>query len=193
MPVTDTTSCCDGPSLSLDAALTAAGVGAFQLRLLALFGLVWAADAMQVLAIGFAAPSIAGEFGLPVAQAVQGGTAFFLGMLIGAWGFGRLADRFGRRRVLIGTVLMDALFGLLYAAAPNFSLLLGLRFLVGAAVGGTLPVDYAMMAEFLSATVLFLIIHPRPHTSSYPNDFPAFLSRAVHKRPFTFVPIHVFC
>jgi MFS transporter, putative metabolite:H+ symporter len=151
MPVTDTTNCCDGPSLSLDAALSAAGVGAFQLRLLALFGLVWAADAMQVLAIGFAAPSIAGEFGLPVAQAVQGGTAFFLGMLIGAWGFGRLADRFGRRRVLIGTVLMDALFGLLSAAAPNFSLLLGLRFLVGAAVGGTLPVDYAMMAEFLPA------------------------------------------
>ena len=85
MPVTDTTSCCDGPSLSLDAALSAAGVGAFQLRLLALFGLVWAADAMQVLAIGFAAPSIAGEFGLPVAQAVitdlpglrsNGGTVF---------------------------------------------------------------------------------------------------------------------
>jgi len=97
MPVTDTTSCCDGPSLSLDAALSAAGVGAFQLRLLALFGLVWAADAMQVLAIGFAAPSIAGEFGLPVAKAAQGGTAFFLGMLIGAWGFGRLADRFGPR------------------------------------------------------------------------------------------------
>jgi MFS transporter, putative metabolite:H+ symporter len=152
MPVTDTTSCGSGPSLSLDAALSAAGVGAFQLRLLALFGLVWAADAMQVLAIGFAAPSIAGEFGLPVAQAVQGGTAFFVGMLIGAWGFGQLADRFGRRRVLIGTVLMDGLFGLLSAAAPNFSVLLALRFLVGAAVGGTLPVDYAMMAEFLPAS-----------------------------------------
>jgi len=192
MPVTDTTSRGDGLSLSLDAALSAAGVGAFQLRLLALFGLVWAADAMQVLAIGFAAPSIAGEFGLPVAQAVQGGTAFFLGMLIGAWGFGRLADRFGRRRVLIGTVLMDALFGLLSAAAPNFSLLLGLRFLVGTAVGGTLPVDYAMMAEFLSASLLFSIVHRRPLAFGYPQEITSFLSMAVHKRPFTFVPIRIF-
>ena len=124
---------------------------------------------------------------------MQGGTAFFLGMLIGAWGFGRLADRFGRRRVLIGTVLMDALFGLLSAAAPNFSLLLGLRFLVGAAVGGTLPVDYAMMAEFLSASLLFSIIHRRPLAFGYPQGITRFLSMAVHKRPFTFVPIHVFC
>jgi putative MFS transporter len=135
--------------LSLDAAISAAGVGAFQRRLLGIFGLVWAADAMQVLAIGFAAPTLAKEFGLTIPQAIQVGTAFFLGMLVGASGFGRLADRIGRRRVLIGTVLMDAVFGLLSAVAPNFTALLVLRFFTGAAVGGTLPVDYAMMAEFL--------------------------------------------
>jgi MFS transporter, putative metabolite:H+ symporter len=136
-------------ALSLDAAISAAGVGAFQRRLLGIFGLVWAADAMQVLAIGFAAPTLAKEFGLTIPQAIQVGTAFFLGMLVGASGFGRLADRVGRRRVLIGTVLMDAAFGLASAIAPNFTTLLALRFFTGAAVGGTLPVDYAMMAEFL--------------------------------------------
>ena len=67
---------------------------------------------MQVLAIGFAAPSLAASFGLSIPQAIQAGTAFFLGMLVGAWGFGRLADRIGRRRVLIVTVLIDAAFGL---------------------------------------------------------------------------------
>src|SRR5262249_3371528 len=107
-------------SLPLNAAISAVGVGAFQKRLLGIFGLVWAADAMQVLAIGFAVPTIAAEFGLTIPQAVQVGTGFFLGMLIGAWGFGRLADRFGRRRVLISTVLMDAIFGLLSAIAPTF-------------------------------------------------------------------------
>src|SRR5690606_23571443 len=61
----------------------------------------------------------------------------------------RLADRVGRRNVLIVTVACDAVFGLASAFSPDFQWLLALRFLTGAAVGGTLPVDYAMMAEFL--------------------------------------------
>lgn len=138
-------------TITMDAALERAGAGTYQKRLMGIFGLVWTADAMQVLAVGFTAASIAATFGLSVPQALQTGTLFFLGMLLGAIGFGRLADRIGRRRVLIGTVACDALFGTLSVFAPNFEILLVLRFLTGAAVGGTLPVDYAMMAEFLPA------------------------------------------
>ncbi|WMT85995.1 MFS transporter [Pelagibacterium sp. 26DY04] len=136
---------------TIEATLVTAGAGAYQRRLLGIFGFVWAADAMQVLAVGFTVASIAQTFGLSVPEALQTGTVFFLGMLIGATVFGRLADRFGRRRVLLLTVACDAVFGLLSAFAPSFGVLLVLRFLTGAAVGGTLPVDYAMMAEFLPA------------------------------------------
>lgn len=136
-------------AITLETALDRAGTGRFQRRLLGIFGLVWAADAMQVLAVGFTAPSIAQSFGLTVPQALQSGTLFFLGMMIGAALFGRLADRFGRRRVLLLTVAADGVFGLLSVFAPSFSLLCAARLLTGAAVGGTLPVDYAMMAEFL--------------------------------------------
>lgn len=136
-------------AITLEAALDRAGTGRFQRRLLGIFGLVWAADAMQVLAVGFAAPSIAASFGLTVPEALQSGTLFFLGMMIGAALFGRLADRFGRRRVLLVTVAADGVFGLLSVFAPSFPLLCAARLLTGAAVGGTLPVDYAMMAEFL--------------------------------------------
>ncbi|WP_296040431.1 MFS transporter [uncultured Agrobacterium sp.] len=138
-------------SITMNDALDRAGAGAYQRRLMGIFGLVWAADAMQVLAVGFTAASIAATFGLSVPQALQTGTAFFLGMLLGAIGFGRMADRYGRRRVLIVTVACDAVFGILSIFAPDFTILLVLRFLTGAAVGGTLPVDYAMMAEFLPA------------------------------------------
>ncbi len=138
-------------TITMDDALAKAGTGPFQRRLMGIFGLVWTADAMQVLAVGFTAAPIAATFGLTVPQALQTGTLFFLGMLIGAVAFGRLADRIGRRRVLILTVACDALFGTLSVFAPDFTILLVLRFLTGAAVGGTLPVDYAMMAEFLPA------------------------------------------
>lgn len=138
-------------AITMNEALERAGAGAYQRRLMGIFGLVWAADAMQVLAVGFTAASIAATFGLTVPQALQTGTAFFFGMLLGAAGFGRLADRYGRRRVLIVTVACDALFGVLSIFSPDFTILLVLRFLTGAAVGGTLPVDYAMMAEFLPA------------------------------------------
>lgn len=136
-------------TITVDEGLRAAGLGRFQFRLFGVFGLVWAADAMQVLAIGFTAPSIAASFGLGVPQALQTGTLFFVGMLVGAFVFGRLADRFGRRPVLIASVLIDAVFGIASAFAPDFAWLLALRFLTGVGVGGTLPVDYTMLAEFL--------------------------------------------
>lgn len=138
-------------SITVDEALDRAGAGRYQRRLIGVFGLVWAADAMQVLAVGFTAASIAATFGLTLPQALQTGTLFFLGMLVGAMGFGKLADRIGRRSVLIITVFCDALFGALSVFAPDFTTLLVLRFLTGLAVGGTLPVDYAMMSEFLPA------------------------------------------
>lgn len=135
--------------MMIDDALARGGAGRYQARLLGVFGLVWTADAMQVIAIGIAAPSIAASFGLTVPEALMTGTLFFLGMFVGATVFGRIADRIGRRNVLLLTVAAEALFGLLSVFAPSFTALLVLRFLTGAAVGGTLPVDYAMMAEFL--------------------------------------------
>ncbi|RZT39362.1 MFS transporter [Cupriavidus agavae] len=135
--------------MGLDQAIETAGVGKFQRRLFVIFGLVWAADAMQVLSIGFSAPSIARTFGITVPQALQTGTFFFIGMLVGAFAFGRLADRFGRRPALLLAVCIDAACGVASAFAPDFTWLLALRLLTGIGVGGTLPVDYTMMAEFL--------------------------------------------
>jgi putative MFS transporter len=80
---------------------------------------------------------------------LQSGTFFFIGMLIGAFVFGRMADRIGRRPVLMIAVIIDACAGVASAFAPEFTWLLFLRFLTGIGVGGTLPVDYTMMAEFL--------------------------------------------
>jgi len=135
--------------ISFEEAIRTAGVGKFQYRLFVIFGLVWMADAMQVLSIGFSAPSIASTFGVPVPQALQTGTTFFIGMLIGAFCFGRIADRIGRRPALMLAVVIDAACGVASAFAPSLGWLMVLRLLTGIGVGGTLPVDYTMLAEFL--------------------------------------------
>src|SRR5690606_725353 len=102
-----------GVTTTVDQVLSDVGTGPFQRRLLGIFGLVWAADAMQVLAVGFTAASIAATFSLSIPEALQTGTVFFLGMLIGAGVLGRLADSLGRRNILIVTVACDAIFGAL--------------------------------------------------------------------------------
>ena len=135
----------------MDDVIDRLGLGPFQWRLLAICGLTWAADAMEVLLMGFALPGISAAFGLAAgtADAKLLLSATFAGMLLGAWFWGWAADRLGRRTVFLTTVTLGVLFGLSGAFAPTVTLLVLARFLTGFAIGGTLPVDYAMMAEFV--------------------------------------------
>ena len=136
-------------AVTIDDAIERIGVGRFQWRLLAVNGLIWAADAMEVLMIGFLIGPLTAQWNLRPSQAPYIALATFAGMFLGAWLWGLVADRFGRRNVFLWTVLQTALFGTLAAFAPNFTVFLVLRFLTGAGMGGTLPVDYAIMAEYL--------------------------------------------
>lgn len=137
--------------ITIDEAIERIGVGRFQWRLLLVNGLTWAADAMEVLIAGFVLLGVGAAFGFERAssQATLFLSAAFAGMFIGALVWGAIADRFGRRNVFLWTVLLDALFGLLSAIAPSFTLLVVFRFLTGFAVGGTLPVDYSLLAEYV--------------------------------------------
>lgn len=136
-------------TMTFEDAIDRVGLGKFQYKLMAICGAGWAADAMEVLLISFALPAIRQEWGLTTAQAGLLGTAIFLGMLAGAWFWGTISDRIGRKLGFILTVLIDSGFGLLSALSPNFTILVLLRALTGFGVGGTLPVDYAIFAEYL--------------------------------------------
>jgi len=137
--------------LSLDPLVEQVGYGRFQRRLLWVCGLGWAADAMEVMLVSFALPAMAAEWALSAAQKGLLATALFVGMLAGALIWGRLSDLVGRKWGFMATIGIDSVFGLLSAFSPNFSVFLVLRMLTGFGVGGTLPVDYAVFAEFLPA------------------------------------------
>jgi putative MFS transporter len=137
--------------LSLDPLVEQVGYGRFQRRLLWVCGLGWAADAMEVMLVSFALPAMAAEWSLSAAQKGLLATALFVGMLAGALIWGRLSDLMGRKLGFMATIGIDSLFGLLSAFSPNFAVFLVLRMLTGFGVGGTLPVDYAVFAEFLPA------------------------------------------
>lgn len=136
-------------AISFDDAIQHVGFGRFQTKLMILCGLGWAADAMEVLLISFALPSISQEWNLSNTQKGLLSTAIFLGMLVGAFFWGRLSDLVGRKAGFISTIAIDSVFGLLSAFAPSFAWLVILRTLTGFGVGGTLPVDYSIFAEYL--------------------------------------------
>ena len=137
------------PELSLDAVIDQIGMGRFQRKLITVAGVSWAADAMEVLLIGFLVPTIVASWKISRDQAGLLVTALFVGMMVGAWLWGNVADRIGRKAVFVLTILIAAVSALLSALAPNYETLLLFRVLTGFGIGGSLPVDYAITAEFL--------------------------------------------
>lgn len=111
-------------------------------------GLGYMFDAWDVSLNGFLTPLIGTEFGLSTAERGLVATANLIGMAVGAFAWGTVADRLGRKQAFSLTLAVFALFSVLAALAPGFWIFLALRFLAGAGLGGCIPVDYAIVSEF---------------------------------------------
>lgn len=135
--------------MSIDDAIDRIGFGRFQLRLLGVCGVTWAADAAEIFLIAFALPGFREDFALSAAQSGLVVSATFLGMLLGAWFWGTLADRIGRRTGFQLTIAIFAIAGLASAFAPDAIWLAALRAVTGFGLGGALPLDFSLFAEFL--------------------------------------------
>jgi AAHS family 4-hydroxybenzoate transporter-like MFS transporter len=122
--------------------------GSLQTRVFVLCTLAIILDGMDSLAIGLAATSIAQalKFKMSAFGLVFGmGQA---GVMFGALAFGPLADRVGRKAMLISAVLLFAVFTFLTAQSNSYSTLLLFRFLTGAGLGGATPNAIALTAEY---------------------------------------------
>ncbi|MDE2147697.1 MAG: MFS transporter [Burkholderiales bacterium] len=96
----------------------------------------WTLDAFDFFLLVFLLKDIAREFAVPVSGVAY---AIFLTLamrFIGAFVFGRLGDRYGRKPILMLDVALFAVFGSLAAFAPTLAVFLVLRALFGIAMGG---------------------------------------------------------
>jgi MFS transporter, AAHS family, 4-hydroxybenzoate transporter len=123
-------------------------MGRFQIRIAILCGFIALLDGLDLQIIGLAAPAIAQL--LKIAPANMGGvfSAALAGLALGSFGLGPVADRFGRKRVLIGSTLCFGIFTLATPLADSYTTLLTARFLTGLGLGGAVPCCIALTSEY---------------------------------------------
>jgi AAHS family 3-hydroxyphenylpropionic acid transporter len=104
-------------------------------------------EGFDLQSVGVAAPRMAHEFGLTVSQMGLAFSACTLGLLPGAMIGGRLADRIGRKRVLLVSVALFGLLSLATAQVSTFAMLVVVRLLTGLGLGGAMPNLIALSSE----------------------------------------------
>ncbi len=104
-------------------------------------------EGLDLQAAGIAAPGMASAFGLDKLQMGWVFSAGILGLLPGALIGGWLADRLGRKRILIASVALFGLFSLATAHAWDLPSLLLARLLTGVGLGAALPNLIALCSE----------------------------------------------
>src|ERR1700726_1704877 len=123
-------------------------VGGFQLKLLLTCAAVLFLDGFDAQAIGYVAPPLAREWGLTKGALGPVFSAGLFGLMIGALLFGPLADRVGRRKIIIFSTLAFGIGTLATAFIQDVNSLLAIRFLTGLGLGGAMPNAIAMTSEF---------------------------------------------
>jgi MFS transporter, putative metabolite:H+ symporter len=78
-------------------------------------------------------------------------SATFVGMMLGSFGTGFLGDRYGRRFTYQFNLLLFGLASLAAAFAPNMTVLIACRFVMGVGLGAENVVGYATITEFVPA------------------------------------------
>ena len=123
-------------------------LSALQRMLLILCFLVVAIDGFDTAIIGFIAPAIRAEWGLQIAQLGPLFAAGLFGLMIGAFAAGPLADRHGRKTLLIVSMLLFGGASLASALRDGLQSLTWLRFLTGVGLGGAMPTTITIASEY---------------------------------------------
>lgn len=122
-----------GIKADFEQAIELAGYGKFHYILLAICGLVSTSEEMDVISMSFILPSAQCDLHLNTQTKGWLNSIIFIGMMVGAYFWGSLADSMGRKRVLIVISIMNALCIVASSFTQNYALFMIFRFLNGVA------------------------------------------------------------
>lgn len=105
-------------------------------------------DGFDSILIGYIAPAIKAEWHLAPQQLAPLFGSGVIGLMLGAMAIGPLADRFGRKTILLVSVAAFGVFTLGAALATSLSTIVALRFLAGLGLGATMPCAITLTSEF---------------------------------------------
>ena len=123
-------------------------MGIRQILVVGICVLLTALDGFDVLSISFASPGIAKDWGIDRAALGVVLSMELIGMALGSIFLGNMADRVGRRPIIIFCLLVMATGMFMAGSAQSVNSLLIHRFYTGLAIGGMLASTNAMVAEF---------------------------------------------
>ncbi|MBD0270752.1 MAG: MFS transporter [Acetobacteraceae bacterium] len=135
-------------SIDVQDVINAHPVSGFQKLVIALCFLVVAIDGFDTAAVGFIAPALRKEWGVTPAQLAPLFGAGLFGLMVGAFVFGPLADKVGRKPVLVATTVFFGAATVASAFATSIEMLTALRFVTGLGLGGAMPAAITLTSEF---------------------------------------------
>lgn len=105
-------------------------------------------DGLDTAAIGYIAPSLLAEWGIDKSELKPVMSAALFGLAFGAVAFGPLADKIGRKAMLIASVFIFSVFSIAAAFATSLTELEILRFITGVGLGAAMPNAVTILSEF---------------------------------------------
>jgi len=145
----------DKPSDNIPARLDRLPWSRWHWRVVIALGVAWVLDGLEVTLVGSIGSVLerGDTLGLSAAQVGASGSLYIGGAVVGALLFGRLADRLGRKRLFILTLLVYTAATLATALSPDFAFFAACRFLTGLGIGGEYAAINSAIDELIPARV----------------------------------------